>query len=183
MTIDDFGVVTLEHTRTGERDVIPARLVVGADGAFSTVRACMMRLCRVNFSQTFIEHGYKELHIPAGPNGTWRLSPVRAFHVWPKHEYMLQCMPNTDGTFTGTMFAPYSMFERLEAEGDGAILAFFHDNFPDLVPIVPDLIAQFRTNPTSALVTVRVTPWNYADKVMLIGDAAHAMTPFFGQVS
>jgi kynurenine 3-monooxygenase len=158
--ITEDGEVTVVPT-TGSSYTVKARLVIGADGAFSAVRSAMMRLCRMDFAQQFIGHGYKELEIPPTPEGKWRLPSHNALHIWPREEFMLIGLPNPDGSFTCTLFAP---------------------TFPDAVPLLPELVGQYKRNPTGALAMIRVKPWNFKDRVVLMGDAAHAIVPFFGQV-
>lgn len=175
------GVVTVEGANGSPRRVIHAQVVVGADGAYSYVRNAMMRMKRVNFSQHFIDHGYKELEIPPGPDGDFQLTPVNALHIWPRHEFMMIALPNPDKTFTCTLFAPFAKFEELDAAGAGAVEEFMLENFPDAVPLLPDVAKQYTNNPTGALVTMRVNPWNVSHHVVLCGDAAHACVPFYGQ--
>jgi kynurenine 3-monooxygenase len=157
-------------------------LLFGADGAYSAVRmAHMMQHDKFNYQQYYIDCGYKELSIPAGENGSFLLEK-NALHIWPRKQYMLIALPNTDGSFTGTLFFPFEgdlSFSRLTTEQ--SVADFFHTTFPDVVPLIPDLVQQFFRNPTSSLVTVKCFPWIREDKFCLIGDAAHAIVPFFGQ--
>lgn len=155
--------------------------VVGADGAFSAVRGALQRMDRFEYHQEFLSHGYKELTIPAGPNGTYRMEK-NALHIWPRGEFMMIALPNTDGSFTCTLFFP------LEGENSFAALqtaaqveAFFQAQFPDVVPLLPNLAQQFLSNPTSSLVTIRCRPWHHKGRVVLLGDACHAVVPFLGQ--
>jgi kynurenine 3-monooxygenase len=156
-------------------------MVFGADGAFSRVRHRMQRQSMFNYSQEFLNTGYKELHIPANPDGSYKLDR-NALHIWPRGKYMLIALPNLDGTFTCTLFMPFegdNSFESLKTEQD--IATFFTKNLPDTIEVIPDLIADFLKNPTSTLVTMKCFPWTYEDKIALIGDAAHAIVPFYGQ--
>lgn len=156
-------------------------LVFGADGAFSRVRHKMQRQSRFNLSQEFIEVGYKELHIPAGKDGKHKLDK-NSFHIWPRGNFMLIAMPNLDGSFTCTLFMPFegkNSFESITTEREAE--AFFQKHFPDITEEIQDLTEDFFKNPTSALVTIKCFPWTSTDKVALIGDAAHAVVPFFGQ--
>jgi kynurenine 3-monooxygenase len=155
-------------------------LIIGADGAFSALRGSMQFTDRFDFSQDYIDHGYKELHIPAGAGGSFQLEK-NALHIWPRESFMMIALPNPDGSFTCTLFFPFEgnpSFERLK--DDKAILKFFAETFPDATALIPDLLEDFRTNPTSSLVTMKCFPW-VRNKCLLIGDAAHAIVPFYGQ--
>lgn len=158
-----------------------ADLLFGADGAHSALRNSYVYLDRVNASQHYLEHGYKELSIPAAADGGWLLEKS-ALHIWPRHNYMLIALPNTDGSFTCTLFFPFEgkdSFEALQTRED--VTQFFQKNFPDALPLMPTLTEDFFNNPTSSLITTHIFPWHYGDKSALIGDAAHAIVPFYGQ--
>jgi kynurenine 3-monooxygenase len=155
-------------------------LIIGTDGAFSAVRGAMQITDRFDYSQNYIEHGYKELRIPASESGDYLLEP-NALHIWPRESYMLIALPNPDKTFTCTLFLPFegpASFNNLNSED--AILSFFEKNFPDALPLMPTLIEDFRDNATSSLVTIRCYPW-VRNKTVLIGDASHGIVPFYGQ--
>ena len=158
------------------------KLLFGADGAYSAARLShMLQHNLFEYHQTYIDCGYKEVSIPAGENGSFLLEK-NALHIWPRKEYMLIALPNLDGSFTGTLFFPFKgqmSFEKLTTEE--SVKAFFSETFPDVVSLVPDLVSQFFQNPTSSLVTVKCFPWVREGKFCLIGDAAHAIVPFFGQ--
>jgi kynurenine 3-monooxygenase len=179
ITPDNIITVVPAH---GTSEKIPVRAVIGADGAYSSARACLLRLSRIDYSQQYIEHGYKELTIAPGADGSWLMSPVNALHIWPRHQFMMIALPNPGGSWTCTMFAPFKNFEQLDRSTDDDISHFFQTNFPDAVPLMPDVVRQYRENPTGALVGIKVNPWNFEDKVVIMGDAAHAIVPFFGQV-
>lgn len=154
--------------------------IIGADGAFSVVRSAMQASDRFEYSQHFIEHGYKELRIPTGEKGE-SLMEKEALHIWPRESYMLIALPNPDATFTCTLFFPFEgdeSFKKLKNPED--ILQFFQSNFPDAAVLMPSLIEDFRDNPTSSLVTIRCSPW-VRKNTMIIGDAAHGVVPFYGQ--
>lgn len=177
---------TFEHP-DGRHERVEADLVVGTDGAFSAVREAMRRTSRFDFSQTHLAAGYKELSIPpaeddSGPHGRFRLEPG-ALHIWPHGGSMMIALPNADGSFTGTLFWPFEgehSFETLDGASDADVRAFFEHHYPDAVPHMPTLIEDWRTNPTSALVTMRCRPW-HRGRCVLLGDAAHAIVPFYGQ--
>jgi kynurenine 3-monooxygenase len=172
------SVLTLQNGTSTFNKKLDA--IVGADGAFSTVRLAMQLTDRFDYSQDYIEHGYKEFHIPAGKDGEFAMAK-NALHIWPRESYMLIALPNLDGSFTGTLFFPFdgplsfnSLREPAEFED------FFGQTFPDAFSLIPDLQAQYEENPTSSLITVRCYPW-HINQTFLIGDAAHAIVPFYGQ--
>jgi kynurenine 3-monooxygenase len=174
------NILTFQH---GESEVtIHADLLFGADGAFSALRESYTHMNRVNSQQMYLEYGYKELAILPGENGEW-LMEKNALHIWPRGKYMMIALPNTDGTFTCTLFMPFEgidvAFDKLNTESD--VTALFNKQFADAVPLMPTLLEDFFTNPTSSLVTTHIFPWHYSDKSALIGDAAHAIVPFYGQ--
>jgi len=161
--------------------IVEADLLFGADGAFSALRKSYGHMDRVNCSQMYLEYGYKELAILPGKNGEW-LMEKNALHIWPRGKYMMIALPNTDGTFTCTMFMPFEgevSFEKLKTEKD--VTELFDKQFADAKALMPDLLKDFFTNPTSSLITTHIYPWHYKDKSALIGDAAHAIVPFYGQ--
>lgn len=156
-----------------------ADLLVGADGAFSTVRMEMMKTDRFDYTQQYIAHGYKELTIPAR-SGDFALDP-NFLHIWPRKRFMLMALPNTDQSFTCTLFFPFEgqlSFAELRTTAD--IQALFEREFADVIPVMPNYAEQFQANPTASLVTIRCAPW-YRHRALLIGDACHAIVPFYGQ--
>jgi kynurenine 3-monooxygenase len=159
-----------------------ARLIFSADGAFSAGRLQMqLSTDRFEYSQHYLDHGYKELVIPAGKDGAF-LIEKNALHIWPRGGYMLIALPNLDGSFTCTLFFPFEgneSFAAIKTKED--CIAFFKRVFPDAVELMPTLAEDFFTNPTGSLVTVKCFPWAYKDHACLIGDAAHAIVPFYGQ--
>ncbi len=156
-------------------------IVFGCDGAFSRVRHKMQRQSRFDYSQDFIDVGYKELSIPANADGSHKLDR-NSFHIWPRGRFMLIAMPNLDGSFTCTLFLPFEgdvSFENIKTEK--AAKAFFMEYFPDVGNEIENLTKDFFGNPTSTMVTMKCYPWTYWDKVVLVGDSAHAVVPFYGQ--
>jgi kynurenine 3-monooxygenase len=169
------------ESERGEWTDVKHDMVIGADGAFSRIRHRMQRQSMFNYSQDFLETGYKELNIPANADGTHKLDK-NSFHIWPRGEYMLIALPNLDGSFTCTLFMPFEGPNSFAALQDRkAVEAFFEKNFPDSIDVIPKLAEDFFKNPTSTLVTMKCYPWTYSDKVALIGDACHAIVPFYGQ--
>ncbi len=178
----DKGLLTFADETSAKEDKVEAPVVIGADGAWSAIRKAMLgKVGNFNYSQSFLDYGYKELTIPPKDGGGFRIEP-NALHIWPRHSYMMIALPNTEGSFTVTLFYPYegkNSFEQLKTPA--AVKEFFFREFPDAAPHMPELEQDFFTNPTGALVTVKCSPWHADGKAMLIGDAAHAIVPFFAQ--
>lgn len=158
------------------------QLLFGADGSYSAARlAHQLQHDRFEYQQHYINYGYKELHIPAGEGGSFQLEK-NALHIWPRGNYMMIALPNTDGSFTCTLFFPFEgdpSFETLTTKEK--VQQFFEEQFTDATKLMPSLTDTFFANPASSLVTVKCFPWIREDKFSLIGDAAHAIVPFFGQ--
>jgi kynurenine 3-monooxygenase len=156
--------------------------VIGVDGAYSAVRRSMQRrIADFQYDESYLAHGYKELTIPPAPDGAWQMEK-NALHIWPRKSFMMIALPNPDGSFTCTLFWEFEgprSFATTKSDDD--VRRFFEAEFPDAVPLMPTLLEDFRNNPTGSLVTVRCGPWFYRDKVCLLGDAAHAVVPFYGQ--
>jgi kynurenine 3-monooxygenase len=159
-----------------------ADAVIGVDGAFSAVRQSMQRQIKgFEHDESYLAHGYKELTIPPAPDGSWRMEK-EALHIWPRKSFMMIALPNPDGSFTCTLFWEFEgprSFASTKTDDD--VRRFFAEEFPDAVPLMPKLLEEFRSNPTGSLVTIRCAPWSHKDKVALVGDAAHAVVPFYGQ--
>ncbi len=165
----------------GTELTVDTDLLFGADGAFSALRKSYTYMDRVDAQHFYLKHGYKELSIPPDENGKLQIEE-NGLHIWPRRNFMMIALPNTDGTFTCTLFLPFEgdlSFENLQTEKQ--VTDFFKAQFPDAVPMMPTLIEDFFNNPTSSLITTFVAPWHYKDKSAVIGDAAHAIVPFYGQ--
>jgi kynurenine 3-monooxygenase len=163
---------------TGREFTAPAPVVIGTDGAASAVRLALMQHTRMNYAQDFLEHGYKELTIPPAADGGFRIEP-NALHIWPRGGFMMIALPNLDRSFTCTLFLRHETFAPLAASH--ARNEFFATHFPDAIPLLPNLDDEFTDNPTGGLITVRCGPWHLGGQALLLGDAAHAIVPFFGQ--
>ncbi|XP_067002791.2 kynurenine 3-monooxygenase [Anabrus simplex] len=157
-----------------------ADLIIGADGAFSSVRRHMMKRPLFNFSQTYIEHGYLELCIPAREDGEFAMHPNH-LHIWPRGTFMLIALPNQTRSWTVTLFMPFAQFAALKTPGD--VLQFFGQHFPDVIPLIGPqrLGADFFATQPSPLVSIKCNPYHVGGTALIIGDAAHAMVPFYGQ--
>lgn len=167
---------------SGDHVITVFDLLFGADGSFSAARLThQIQSDRFQYNQFYIDYGYKELHIPAGKNGEF-LIEKNALHIWPRGKYMMIALPNVDGSFTCTLFFPFDgepSFATLDTKEK--VQSFFEETFADATKLMPALSETYFANPVGSLVTVKCTPWIREDKFALIGDAAHAIVPFFGQ--
>ncbi|MDC8000757.1 NAD(P)/FAD-dependent oxidoreductase [Aequorivita todarodis] len=180
----ETATATFKNTLVGEDVTLSADVIIGTDGAGSAVRRNMFEDHRFlfSFSQQWLSHGYKELEIPATENGGYR-TYKNALHIWPRGEDMLIALPNLDGSFTVTLFLPYENSDYCFANltTPEMVHEYFNKEFPDVVEMIPNLAEEFFGNPTGPLGTVKCSPWNSFGKVLLMGDAAHAIVPFYGQ--
>ena len=174
--------IEFEKTNSPESEIVKADLIFGSDGAFSAARLThQLQHDRFQYNQYYIDFGYKELTIPAGENFRFLLEK-NALHIWPRGNYMMIALPNIDGSFTCTLFFPYdgeTSFATLNTKEK--VRSFFEKTFTDAASLMPTLEEDFFNNPTGSLVTVKCFPWIRENKFALIGDAAHAIVPFFGQ--
>lgn len=175
---------TFREFDTKEETVIKADAIFGTDGAGSAVRANMIHdpSFLFNISHQWLSHGYKELEILPDKNQDYRIYK-NALHIWPRGEYMLIALPNLNGSFTVTLFLPHEgkpySFETLTSEEK--ITKFFESKFPDVLKLIPNLTEQFSQNPIGNLGTLKCSPWHHSGNVLILGDAAHAMVPFYAQ--
>lgn len=176
------AVSYFENSETGKKTEVKSDRIFATDGAFSAGRAQLQTSTdRFNYQQFYLEHGYKELCILPTVSGTFAMEE-NALHIWPRGQFMLIALPNTDKTFTCTLFFPFEgekSFASINTKEK--MMEFFRQTFPDAIQLMPTLEEDYMNNPASSLVTVKCTPWYYKDKLALVGDAAHAIVPFFGQ--
>jgi kynurenine 3-monooxygenase len=175
----DAGWVEFAHGDRVER--VQAPCLIGTDGSASFLRDEIVRRTGAECRSEELDYGYKELVIPAGPGGAFKLEK-NALHIWPRGTYMLIALPNEDGSFTCTLFLPHEgplSFEELGQPEQ--VRQLFSEQFSDVMPLIQDLEKSFFENPTGRMVTVKSAAWHYKDRALLLGDAAHAIVPFFGQ--
>ncbi|QQR45398.1 FAD-dependent monooxygenase [Myxococcus xanthus] len=179
----DFGsgALTVHDDATGEARQEPGRVVFGTDGSASAIRQALEKRPDFQGTQEQLGHGYKELTIPAGPGGAFQMEK-HALHIWPRGTFMLIALPDEEGSFTCTLFLPWQgpvSFASLDTPAK--LEAFFGAQFPDAKALIPDLVETFFSRPTGSMVTVKGAPWHAGGQTLLLGDAAHAIVPFFGQ--
>jgi kynurenine 3-monooxygenase len=175
------GAIRIRNEETGEETTVEAEVVIGCDGSASSIRTEMLKLSRFNFSQQYLDYGYKELTIPASPQGQ-HLLEAHALHIWPRGNHMLIALPNIDGTFACILFLPFDGADSFAGLATlPQVEQFFTSRFPDAVPLMPQLAENYFANPTGAMVTIKCSPWHVAGRSLLLGDAVHAIVPFFGQ--
>ena len=175
------NTLIFENTVTKEEEKHAFDRIFATDGAFSAVRFRMQKSPMFDYSQKYLDHGYKELVIPANEDGSHKLDK-NCLHIWPRGEFMMIALANLDGSFTCTLFFPMfgeKSFDTINTKEK--VSAFFKETFIDTIPLMPTLLDDYMKNPTSTLVMVRCSPWNYEDKILLLGDSAHATVPFYGQ--
>lgn len=175
---------TFQDLKTGKTYEEEGAVIIGTDGAGSIVRRSLMaRTTQLlfNFSQHFLRHGYKELSIPPTETGGWRIEK-NALHIWPRGSFMIIALPNLDGSFTVTMFHPYGGENGFDAlDTPEKVQAFFEKEFPTLIPYMPNYVEEYFENPVGTLGTIKCYPWQAFGKSLIMGDASHAIVPFYGQ--
>jgi len=177
----NLDAASAQFQYNGENVAVQGDLLVGTDGAYSEVRDAMQKTPWFNYSQYYIDYAYKELSIPPNADGTHRLE-VNALHIWPRKDFMLIALPNIDGSFTCTLFFPKTgdlSFESLDTIEKAE--TFFGEHFSDALDLMPHFREEYQSNPAAGMVIVKCFPWTWKDSALLIGDAAHAIVPFYGQ--
>ena len=177
----DESRVFLETQDDKKRFSKDANLIIGTDGVFSIVRDALKDIGNVDTSEEYLEQNYRQLNLPTDSYGNWQLDK-NTLHIWPRGNYMMIALPNMDGTFTCTIFLPQkgeNSFEQIKDERD--LLTFFKINFSDVLSKMPDLVEEYFSSPESVLFTVKCSSWYHQDKVVIMGDAAHGIVPFYGQ--
>jgi kynurenine 3-monooxygenase len=175
------AAIKIKDNNTQDVTYATADCIIGADGISSRIRTAIQDEIGMNFERKHINYGYKELTIPATATEKWALDK-NVLHIWPRGTFMFMALPNADGSFTGTLYAPYSGEDSFDSLNSSEKLrAFFKKYFSDVEPLMESLENEFFNYPVSSLSSVNCYPWAFQDKALIIGDAAHAILPFYGQ--
>lgn len=176
------AVCTFENGESKKVSEVKSDRIFGTDGNFSASRLALQTSTdRFTYSQTYLDHGYKELTITPTAKGDFAMN-ADTLHIWPRGNFMLIALPNLDKTFTCTLFFPFegeNSFATINTEEK--VLKFFDEVFPDTIPLMPTLVEDYFRNPPASLTTIKCFPWSFEDKLLLLGDSAHGIVPFFGQ--
>jgi kynurenine 3-monooxygenase len=179
--LPEAGSLRFRDEDTGSECAVPMAPTLATDGAGSAVRSSLARAGLISVREEWLDHDYKELTLPAAHDGRHAMEP-HALHIWPRGGFMLIALPNTDGSFTATLFLARSGPDSFDSlTGPDAVRALFQSQFPDAMRLMPDLLTEFATHPQGQLGTVYTQPWHISGQVLLLGDAAHAIVPFHGQ--
>lgn len=171
----------LQHEISKQQAIVGVNVVIGTDGSTSAIRAAMLAIGGFNFSQSYLDHGYKEITIPASQSSKPPLER-NALHVWPRRQYMLNGFPNQDGSNTCVLFAPFQGENGLDnLNSEDKVLNLFQSQFPDILPFIPNLTQRYFSSKIGHLTTSKCQPWHVEGKALLLGDAAHTIVPFHGQ--
>ncbi len=180
----EANTVRIKNNVDGSVHTVTADVIIATDGAGSAVRRSMLNhsaSLRFQYQQKWLHHGYKELTIHPGENGSFQIAK-NALHIWPRGNFMMIALPNLEGSFTLTLFQPYrgeNGFDHLDRPEK--VQAFFEAQYPDALPHLPHLLEEYFANPTSPLGMIKCYPWQVNERFLLLGDSAHAIVPFYGQ--